>query len=213
MYPVHIKGAVTAWTSPPFLLAEAKVHLAIASGDTSRDAELATFIETAIAAVEAAADICVRPTVWTATVPQFADRIRLEKRPYLAFTRVDWIETGTGEIATVPGATYHVQRARQHMAEVVLGRDADWPDDLAERDDAVQLVYSAGFANAAAVPAEIVSAILMMVAKLDATRGDCSCGDSGGGTVYAMKNTRPSALPELAMMQLAPWVRMQALFA
>jgi len=203
--PVHTFVSEATWL--PVSLAAAKEHIGLPVADTSRDAELTAFIVAAMRAVETYADIRVRLSTVRADMAAFRDRIRLVKRPWHATTSIEYVADETGEITTVAGTLYHTQRLGQFAAMIVLGRDAEWPDEVAERHDAVRVTYQCGFADAASVPPEIQQAILMTVAKLDANRGDCGC-DGGGGSVYAMKNSRPSVLPEAAGLLVQPYVWM-----
>ncbi|MDX2308077.1 MAG: hypothetical protein NW216_07560 [Hyphomicrobium sp.] len=210
LYPVHTFAGEGAWL--PVSVAELKTHIGLPPEDTSRDVELTAFIVAAMRAVEAFASIRVRRVTVTAAMNLTHERFALCIRPFASMTRIDIVADGTGEITTVPTATYHVQPTGQHAARVVLGADAEWPD-IAVRDDAVRAVYEAGWADVASVPADVKLAILMTAAKLDANRGDCGCDDGGGGTVYAMKNSRPSALPETAAMLLQPYLYMGLVIA
>jgi hypothetical protein len=204
---------VTEATWLPVSLATVKDHLGgIPAADTSRDTELTAFILAAMRAVEGYADIRIRRATVRAEMPAFHDRWRLTVRPWVSTGALEYVAAETGEITTITSTVYHSQRAGQLSASIVLGRNQEWPDDVAIRDDAVRVTYDVGYADAASVPPDIVQAILMTVAKLDANRGDCGCDGGGNTSVYAMKNSRPSVLPEAAGLLLQPYLYMSLSF-
>lgn len=203
-HPVHT--VVTAPASPNDLavsLVEVKAHLGYPAEDTSRDAELTGFIRAAMAAVESYCQLTLLETVWRADVPELCAETLLRKRPFKAFTKIEYVRASDREIVTIDALTYHVLPYIQRRARVFLGDGLDWPDDDAIRADAFRLTYTAGW-TIATLPWDIKNALLQIVAKFDASRGDC---DGGGGdvSVYAMKNSNASPFPPAASALLDPY--------
>lgn len=183
-------------------LPQMREFIALPAGDTSRDAELTAFANAAVAAIEAYARLTVFRTTFTARLSGFSNQIALNKRPFVDMTGLTCVADATGEIITPSTALYHVLETAQQCGTVFLGDGLAWPD-TARRADAVRIDVLAGF-DAAAIPAEIVHAVLLTVAHLDHDRGECG-GGGGQQSVYAMKNAGGSVLPDAARALLAPW--------
>ena len=90
----------------------------------------------------------------------------------------------------------------------MLGDGCQWPD-TARRLDAVRIMATTGYydldGTTAIVPDDILHAIKMTVAELDAGRGDEGGGGGSGTTVYAMKQVRAGYLSETVRALLHPY--------
>ncbi len=181
--------------------------------DTFWDAEYTTFIKVAAAEIERVARIDLTAKTWVGTLPQFYDRIALNKRPFVTVDRLQYVAAATGEILDVDATIYQALPMHQLCGMLFLGDGLRWPN-TALRMDAVRITVKSGFAvtktdEAAGypdLPDEIKHALLMTIAAMDNKRGD----DTGGvraTTVYAMKNARGGSLiPPEAKSLIADYV-------
>jgi hypothetical protein len=190
-----------AAVTPLIDTARIKDFLHLAPEDTTRDVELAWFLATAVAAVETYAQINLRLTRWTVTLPAFADHIQLNKRPFLQVDRVSYVAPVTGEVLAVPDTDWSAGQVEQLTGMLFRSDNATWPE-TARRYDAVELDVVSGFPDGT-LPDEIVHALLMTVAAIDHNRGDCGCDAK---PLRGGKNTPPpSVIPETARALLGPW--------
>lgn len=192
---------------------EVKIWLNKPVEDSYYDREIEALILSAQRAIERHCQMVLCYSTWTGTLPIFADRIRIVRRPFVDIAGIDYVDADTGEIMTVPASTYHAMPVDQQCGAVFLGASAAWPN-AAERWNAVRIQATAGFAitdedRDAGAPEldEIVRhAMLMTIAALDTARGDSSGGGGAGMTVYAMKAAKGAGIiPQEAARLLAPW--------
>jgi uncharacterized phiE125 gp8 family phage protein len=93
-------------------------------------------------------------------------RDRLSLGPVQSVTSVRYYAAGATSLSTVDPAKY---RLTHHHAGAFLElvENADWPDNLAARSDAVQIDYVAGYGDiASSVPPAIRHAALLLIAHL-----------------------------------------------
>jgi uncharacterized phiE125 gp8 family phage protein len=201
-HPVH---TVTAGdTADPVTVAEVREHLGYGDEtDAALDAELTAFIKAAQRAVESyLGDFKLMTSTIRADIPALDLQTTLRMRPFQSFTSVEYVAQDDGEITTVASTDYHVIAGHQYRGDLYLGESKDWPE-VAKRADAFRLTYDVGW-TAETLPADIKNAILQIVAKLNASRGDCE-DSGGGGSVYAMKNSNATAFPPAAVALLEPY--------
>jgi uncharacterized phiE125 gp8 family phage protein len=161
----------TAATTYPVTLAEAKLHLRVDGTDED------TLINALIAAATQQAENYTWRTLMTTVYEYIADSFSKQ------------IELDTFPIATIDSIKYYdlnnvqqtliVSAYESNLNECpVLIRPKEnyyWPDTKI-RFDAVTVRFTAGYASAAAVPAAIKQAILMIVGHLYANREDVVTG-------------------------------------
>ena len=162
----------TAPTEDPVTLADAKAHLVVEHA--LDDALIAALITTATAMVEGLHGETGRslmPQAWSLTGRDFPGcrTIFLPRGPVVSIDAVTYFDPD-GVQQTWPTANYSL-RADAFKPVLVYDDDADVPS-VDERHDAVKITYTAGYADAAAVPAPVKHAILLMVGELYANRGD-----------------------------------------
>lgn len=205
-WPVH--SVVSDDTASPLTVSEVRAHLGYGTEvDAGLDAELGGFILSAQRAIEAYLGDCkLMTTVIRSDIAGLGDVTELRMRPYQSMTSIEYVDPDTGDITTVTATDYHVVRGTQFRGIVHLGDGKEWPE-TATRADAFRLTYSVGW-TAETLPADIKMALLQIVAKLNASRGDCE-ESSGGGSVYAMKNANATAFPPAAVALLAPYKLME----
>jgi uncharacterized phiE125 gp8 family phage protein len=94
-------------------------------------------------------------------------RVPLRLAPVIGITSITYYDSD-GNQQTLSSSAYRLQKAGGE-AYVELDSDASWPS-VDARDDAITITYSCGYGLAAAVPAPIKQAILLMVGDLYANR-------------------------------------------
>lgn len=158
--------------------------------DTFWDDQITSFIKIATNALEQHLRITLVESTWKATLPYFTPQIRINKRPFIGVTKIEYVEKTEGQILEVDTDLYHALPITSECGMVFLGDGQAWPE-CAKRWDAVRITVQAGFET---LPDDIEHALLMTIASIDSKRGDER--ESGGSnvTVYAMKNARGGSL-------------------
>lgn len=151
--------------------------------DTFWDVELTRFIVAAQKAIEKIAQLTLVSSTWVGSFAGFYDQIRINKRPFQAVTKIEYVAPTTGAITTVDAATYHALPIAQQCGMVFLGDGLEWPTP-ARRLDAVRITARVGFDP---LPEEVEHALLMTVAALDRKRGDDGQVNANV-SVYAQRN-------------------------
>jgi uncharacterized phiE125 gp8 family phage protein len=150
----------------PITLAEAKQHLRVDdtgdATDDAVDAEIEAFISAAREMAEARMGRSIISTEWTLTLDSFPCEIELPNPRAIAvldllYTDVDGVEQ------TMDPATYVLDNAGELRNWIETAADYDWPDTSTDTINNVRVVYTAGWANAAAVPAPIKAWIKLAV--------------------------------------------------
>jgi uncharacterized phiE125 gp8 family phage protein len=153
----------TAPSTYPVTLAEAKLHCRI---DVANDDALVNALITA--ATEQADHMLGRalmPQTWTLTLGTFPDAIELTRVPVASVTSVRYYDTN-GTQQTLSPSLYSVDTADDFgFGYVVPAYNTDWPA-IRDQINAVEVIYVAGYANAAAVPQLIKTWILLRIAAL-----------------------------------------------
>lgn len=152
----------TAPTSEPLTRAECKTHLRL-SADTTDDDAVDRLLTAAREIVERDLRMSLLPQTWTLKLDEFRDEIELHYGPVTSVTSITYVD-GTGSTQTVSGSDYTLD-AQSDPAIVRLTYNGTWPT---HRGDirGITVVYAAGFASAAVVPASIKSAILLKLSAL-----------------------------------------------
>lgn len=194
-------------------LSTTKNFLNIPIEDTAFDAEKAAMAMAAEQEVERHISATLAPTKWVGYLPEFADQIRIERRPFRSVVSIECVEAVTGAILTVDPATYIVGRLSQKCGVVSRGDGCSWPQ-TARRWDAVRITVLAGYDNADSaidsaamhpLPDSIKQALLITTGALDKARGDGG-GSSGrlANTVWGQRHGQgPSVIPDEAKALLS----------
>lgn len=155
-------------TVEPVTKTEVKRHLAIAESDTSNDNALDVLIESARRKLEEDTGLAVISQTYTQVFPVFADGLRLARKPISSVTSIQYFDGGNTS-QTLSTSVYAFDASTQ---QIRLKADQSWPD-VYSRWDAITVTFVAGYANAAAVPANIKHAMLALCAfYFDLDRGD-----------------------------------------
>jgi uncharacterized phiE125 gp8 family phage protein len=146
---------------PVVTLVEAKAHLRVDS--SGEDTLITSLIAAATAHLDGYSGIlgrCLVTQTWRQDFDGFAKCMRL---PLLAATisSVKW-RNSDGQLSTIASDNYSL-KADEMGSYVRFDDGYSFPSDLAQ-SQAVLIEFTAGYGNAAAVPASIKAAILLLVA-------------------------------------------------
>ena len=150
--------------SEPITLAEAKAQCRITF--TNDDALITTYIASARDAAENLLNRSLLPQTWELTLDEFPEAIRLDYPPITAVSSVQYLEATAGVLTTLSPSSYTVD-SKSAPGWIVPAYGYTWPDTL-QAINAVTVTYTAGYANAEAVPAVIKHWMLAHIAMSDA---------------------------------------------
>ncbi|MGI9159861.1 MAG: head-tail connector protein [Saprospiraceae bacterium] len=153
-------------------LADAKLHLRVEHN--AEDAYIPLLVDTAEALVagrDGWTGRALMPQTWRLTLNAFPEHecLRLPLPPLVSVSSVTYYDAANA-LQTFNAADYSVL-ANDTPGRIELNALASWPVTY-RRPDAVQVVFSCGYASAAAVPPAIRQAALIVLAALYANRGD-----------------------------------------
>lgn len=164
----------TAPTSEPVTLAEAKAHLRIEHDDEND--YITDLIEVARGNVEIG--MCNRTlmtSTWTLYLDEFPQgnaAICLPYPPVTGISSITYFDTsGTQQTLT----DYQLD-SESEPGSLHPDVNATWPSTQANKYQAVTIVYTAGYASAALVPAKIKHAIKVILSELYEVREDSIIG-------------------------------------
>ena len=157
--------SVTAKTSDlPVTLAEAKEHLRILHDDLDNEVQ---------AALDAAVEWCESTTGRALRVSHTLTQkyrswpcspVQFDRQPVSAISGVTYYDAA-GDAQTLATSNYRLQSSTKAAGYLEFDDSFSAPS-LDERDDAVTITYTAGYASLAAVPTEAKYAIRLKLAEL-----------------------------------------------
>lgn len=152
---------VTAPTSEPITLAEARKQCELSPSDTAHDSQLTLLIQAAREQWEHDTDSCCLTQTWSVTLESFYedDEIYLPKRPIQSITSITYFD-GLNAQQTAPTSLYSLDAANRAIR---LNYLQIWPMTV-DRWDAITVTYVCGYTSASLVPAIHKQAMLMLVA-------------------------------------------------
>lgn len=159
---------ITAPAAEPVSLADAQEHLRAAVGGT--DATLiVAYLQAAREAVENHTSRALMPQTWELRLPEFpSSTIGLPIAPLMSVTSLRY--TSAAGVDTLMASTaYQIEAPSGPTAQPALLWPAvgtTWPGTRLDDRGAVRVTFSAGYANAAAVPAALRAAILLITGEL-----------------------------------------------
>ena len=154
----------------PVLLAEAKKHLRV--DHTDDDALIQGYVDAATQQIDGPRGLLGQALMsqrWAWTLDYAfpcGTEITVPMTPLISVDAVTYVEDVAGDTVTIDEADYRVILERSLIAPVHGGA---WPSPRCQRD-AITVEFTAGYANAAAVPAPIKAAILLKTEQLYARR-------------------------------------------
>ena len=152
---------ITAPTTYPVTLAEAKLHCRIDSTDD--DTLVTALITAATEMCEQKVGRAIMPQTWELTLDSFED-IWLTRTPVQSITSLKYIDEA-GVEQTLSGSLYSFAQDDFGFARVDPVYGAEWPTTR-DQINAVTLRYVAGYANAAAVPEGIKQWIKLSISTM-----------------------------------------------
>lgn len=180
---------VTPPATPPVSLQEVKQHLRLVSGAetyTAEDGPLQIYLDAAVALLDGWSGIlgrCLVTQSWRQDFDALAKTMRL---PLFAagITSIK-VRNSSGQLSTVSSDDYSL-KADYLGSYVRLADDYNYPTDLAE-SQAILIEFTAGYGVAAAVPANIKAAILLLVGHWYANREQVVTGISAASLPFAVE--------------------------
>lgn len=149
--------------------ADAKTHLNVFHSND--DTYIGNLVSAATAWVQHYTGTQVMQATYDYTMDAFPDGegdIVLPRPPLSSVTSITYVdEDGSSQMLAT---TVYAVKTDVHPGRIYLKYEQEWPDTR-DIDDAVTVRFVCGYANAAAVPEDIVSAILLLVERLYTYRG------------------------------------------
>lgn len=166
--------------SEPLEIADAKLHCRV--DDSADDALLTALIVAARRLAEAQTGRALITQTWKQTFDEFPlAAIALERPPLQSVTSVKYVDTA-GVLQTLANTAYSVHTSAQRgLVAPVPG--STWPATQ-DRLEAVEIVFVAGYGNAATVPQEIKQWMLLQIGHWYAHREAITVGDAGSELPY-----------------------------
>jgi uncharacterized phiE125 gp8 family phage protein len=138
----------TAATGQVVTTAEAKVQLRVTH--SAEDALIAGMIGAATEQAEHLMGRALLPQKWQLTLDAFAPVLELQRPPVTAVDTVKYVDA-SGVLVTMDPAAYLLAKASDYTATLHPAHGTSWPTARSQ-PEAVQVVFSCGYADAAAVP-------------------------------------------------------------
>lgn len=151
---------VTAPSAEPVTLAEAKAHLRVTS--TDEDTHITSLALAVRRHVENLTRRALISQVWDYSLDYFPSwEIEIPLPPLVSIGSVKYLEAAAGVDTTLAASEYRVDAVRQ-PGRLTPEFGKVWPSTYGVVN-AVTIRFTAGFANAAAVPQEIKQAMLLLI--------------------------------------------------
>jgi uncharacterized phiE125 gp8 family phage protein len=155
---------VTAASTYPVTLAEAKLHLRVDS--TDEDTLITALITAATEMCEQATGRALMTQTWLLTLDEFPAEIELTRVPVQSVTSVTYTDTDGAVQTLSTGSNWRLLDLGDFsFARIVPVYGYEWPATR-EQNNVVSVQYVAGYANAAAVPQPIKQWVLLMIASM-----------------------------------------------
>lgn len=153
----------TAASGLPVSLEDAKLHLRV---DTDDENSLISSI-IAAAALDAEHEMgrALMPQKWLLSLDHFAACISLKRPPVSAIDSVKYLSSAGGAAITVSPADYQLLNGSDYAADLIPAFGRSWPSTAAQ-PESVQILFTAGYADAASIPANIGAWIKLRIGAL-----------------------------------------------
>ena len=171
---------ITAATTYPVTLAEAKLHCKVDAADD--DALITAMITAATEMAEQQLGRALMTQTWELTLDSFPAAFELTRVPVQSVTSVKYYDT-TGTLQTLSNLLYSVDTADgDGYAYVTPAYNTDWPESR-EQINAVVVRFVSGYASAAEVPESIKSWVKLMISAMYENREAESQSMRAAGTL------------------------------
>lgn len=160
-------------TAHPVNLATAKEHLRLPSNYTAEDNMLNAYIAAAVKIAEDRTNRQLMEATYTAKLDRFPAAIVINKTPLISVTSIKYIDTD-GTEQTLSASNYLVDTYSEPF-RITPAFGLSFPSTR-KQNAAVTIVFKAGYASAADVPANIISGILILIDNFYKNRGDVVIG-------------------------------------
>lgn len=148
-------------TLEPISLAEAMAHLNADDGEDM--SKITALIMSARSLAEQETGRALLPQTWKKTLDEFPDAIRLDNPPITAVSSVRYLDVNA-VWQTLDPATYVADFASE-PGWIVPAANRAWPATLTQAN-VVEVIYTAGYPDAASVPAAIKQWIKVVMREL-----------------------------------------------
>ena len=168
--------------SEPLTTAEAKAYLRVDGSDD--DTSIGAFVSACREAIEEFTGRAFISQTWRMTLDTWPSGcgaegrlIAIERAPVTAVSSVKYYPADGGAQVTLTAGTHYRVHLRENGPTLIERiDDYDWPD-LAERLDAVEVVFVAGADSAAAVPPVLVHALKLLLTEFYEIRSTTNIGN------------------------------------
>lgn len=165
---------ITPADEPPVDLDEFKAYAKI--NNAAEDSTLQLILDSAISFGQAYTRRTFVETEFKTFRDEFIDRsnyIELRKSPFVSLTSFKYYNENES-LVDVPAASYMIAED-QFFSKIVLLDGSEWPSDISNTRpmQAIEIVFKAGWPDAASVPSPIKNAILSHALNVARNRGDC----------------------------------------
>lgn len=157
----------------PVTLAEARTRLRL--DDTLEDAELTALIRTAQGVIEKHITGTLLPTRWRWTLNAFCELV-LPRAPVISVEQIRYKDTA-GQWQTLSPSLYSLIPSDLGNPSSYLYAPAGWPGVVNE-PACITIEFTSGYADAAAIEPELITALLMLAGHYDQNREATTSGNS-----------------------------------
>ena len=154
-------------------VAEVKESARTDSSETLLDATIEGYIKAVQNRIERWAGITLFETQFRGYYDSFPVVMRIDKRPNIAVEKIEYIAPD-GTLTELSPEIYQLQRFEK-KSNIFNADGKCYPTEISWTVDSVQVVVTAGWEDADAIPEDIKSAIKMCVVKM--FQGDCGDND------------------------------------
>lgn len=171
----------TPSAAPCVTVQEAKLHCRTIVdisdvSNTSEDALFASLIAAATQDAEHLMGRSVMPQKWQVMLDAFSSSMDLQRPTVTAIDSIKYIDAA-GTLQTLAPSVYQAVLASEYTARAVLAYGQSWPSTRSQ-PEAVQIVFSTGYADAASVPELIKTWIKLRVGALYENREAWTTGQA-----------------------------------
>jgi len=163
--PVRLVGP----TVSPVTLDDVRMHLRI--HHTDEDPVLQSYIDAATQYLDGPQGILGKSIVsqtWRQDYPAFASPLLLPLQPVQSVSEITYYDADNA-VQTVPASTYALVPNAYGGPQIVLVAGQSWPSSYA-RDDAVSVIFVAGYGDPLLCPAPVKQAMLLLIGDWYARR-------------------------------------------